>query len=59
MHQRNKEKGICLNPKVTNLQANVEEGQANVGKELEELREVVGKWNSDHTTKCEYLPISS
>ena len=43
MHQRNKEKGICLNPKVTNLQANVEECQANVGKELDELREVVKK----------------
>ena len=55
MHLRNKEKGICLNPKVANLQANVAEGQANVGKELDELREVVKKQkvgngrNSDDT----------
>ena len=33
--------GICLNWKVTTLQANVAEGQTNVEKELEALREVV------------------
>ena len=46
-------KETCLNSKVTNLQANVAEGQANVGKELDELREVMKKqkvgngWNFD------------
>ena len=32
-----------MNSKVTNLQAHVAEGQANVEKELDELREVIKK----------------